>query len=203
MWPQMFRHQATWAHEMGHTFGLPHSTDASNDPYANVWDVMSGATGCTDGEHDSAIGQYPIADQLDRLGWIPGAAKVTAGDDAVTSVELKGLAQADGSGYLLARVPVQDSERYYTVEARVRTGYDVHTPADAVVIHAVDPADTDHPTHLVTHPGAPLNAIAGIWRPGQGSRTPAIASPSRLKPARRADIASRSGRAATSASRPP
>ena len=92
---------------------------------------------------------------------------MTAGEDAVTSVRTKGLAQADGTGYLLARVPAHDSERYYTVEARVRTGYDVHTPADAIVIHAVDPADTDHPAHLVTRPGAPLNAIAGIWRPGQ------------------------------------
>ena len=67
MWPQMVRHQATWAHEMGHTFGLRHSTDASNDPYANVWDAMSGATGCADGDHDSAIGNTPLP--TSSTGW--------------------------------------------------------------------------------------------------------------------------------------
>lgn len=159
MWPVWMHAMAAWAHEMGHSFGLDHSSDASGAAYANPWDVMSGFSGCP-------MPQYPIADQMDRLGWVSGERKVIAPQDGTITVDLQSPALSDDKGVELIQVPDETRAGYYTIEARARIGYDEQLPGAAVLIHHVDPADTDHPAHLVAHPGEPLTAAAGMWRPG-------------------------------------
>ena len=58
-----------------------------------------------------------------------------------TAFELAALAlpPTTGNRFLLAKIPIGGTaDHFYTVEARVRAGYDRHLPADAVVIHEVD-----------------------------------------------------------------
>jgi hypothetical protein len=123
------------AHEMGHSFGLTHSTDEDGDEYGNTWDVMSVAGYCA-GESDfGVLTQEPIAFNKDLLGWIPPERKFRSpGREARTIV----LDAADGgTGYLIAEVPLGRS-RMYTVEARVRAGFDDALSTSGVLIHEVD-----------------------------------------------------------------
>jgi hypothetical protein len=159
MWPAWMHAMPAWVHEMGHSFGLDHSSDASGSAYANPWDVMSGFSGCP-------TPQYPIVDQMDRLSWITGERKVVAPQDGTITIDLQSPAMNDGKGVQVIQAPDETGTGYYTVEARARIGYDEQLPGAAVLIHYVDPADTDHPAHLVSHPGEPLTAAAGMWRPG-------------------------------------
>jgi hypothetical protein len=165
--PGWMRNLSAWAHEMGHVFGLDHSSDSSNGPYVNPWDIMSGMGGCACGSEIDSIPQFPIADDLRRLGWIDAAREVVVGTQRELAVDLAPLSRREAHGALLIRIPSPQDGRYYTVEARARAGYDEHLPGDAVIIHGVDPACPDHPAHLVTHPGEPLTAAAGMWRAGE------------------------------------
>ena len=98
---------------------------------------------------------------------MPGARRLVVTADGATTADLQPLANRGAGGYLLVQIPTGASGHFYTVEARARLGYDEDIPAAAVLIHRVDTGDADHPAHLVTHPGEPLTAAAGIWRPGE------------------------------------
>lgn len=167
MWPAWLRSEAAWAHEMGHVFGLPHSSDPSGVDYANVWDVMSGFTGCACGHDHNSVPQHPIAYQLDRLGWIPAAKKYAASSEGEASIRLERTSQPASGDYLMAQVPTVSADIYYTVEARGRVGFDEHIPGAAVLIHEVDRKRPDQPARLVVAPNAgPLTAASGMWLPG-------------------------------------
>ena len=61
------------SHEMGHAFGLPHSSGNYDQVYDNRWDVMSDTwTDCarsTDPTYH-CLGQHTISSHKDMLGWI-------------------------------------------------------------------------------------------------------------------------------------
>ena len=90
-----------------------------------------------------------------------------AAPQGTATLELAALANPETQGYLLAQIPIAGVlERFYTVEARLRVGYDRALPADAVLIHEVDPT-RDPPAKLINHLGdGDTRAAAGIWQPG-------------------------------------
>ncbi|MEM8996594.1 MAG: hypothetical protein AAGF23_17550, partial [Acidobacteriota bacterium] len=58
--------------------------------------------------------------------------------DSTTTLTLDHTALAGGANDKIAVIPIDDS-RWYTVEARVRSGdYELRLPGDAVIIHEVD-----------------------------------------------------------------
>jgi M6 family metalloprotease-like protein len=158
--------QATVAHEMGHTFRLAHSSDHSGELYSNPWDVMSTCGYCRVDPRYGVIAQHPIAYQKDQLGWIPPELKYMAQPGSTAHITLERLAQPQTNDYLMAVVPFTDSsDRYYTVEARRRVGYDRNLPADGVVIHRIDPHSCPAAVVLAHEtPGGVL--IRSAWRPG-------------------------------------
>ncbi|HEX9697697.1 MAG TPA: choice-of-anchor D domain-containing protein [Actinomycetota bacterium] len=142
-------------HEMGHGFGLPHSSAlpyaGPNDDYHSRWDVMSTGfwnAGAPYAPYNS-VGTGTIAYHKDKLGWVSASRKFTPASGSLTTITLWPLADAapTGSQYLMAQIPIGATSRFYTVEARKkRSGeyYDGGVPADAVLIHEVDttrPAD--------------------------------------------------------------
>jgi len=181
LWPGWYHNQAIWAHEMGHTFGLKHSSVGSGNGYGNgygnMWDVMSVDGPCRTEPPYGRIGQHPIAYQKDILGWIPAERIFGAKPDSQATITLEQTAAPATRGYLLAQIPIGDlsvgaGRHYYTVEARRRTGYDASLPGDGVIIHEVD-LDGDLPVRPVnTAPGGNVfrgatTGSAARWTPGQ------------------------------------
>jgi subtilisin-like proprotein convertase family protein len=165
--PWAFNNIATVGHEMGHGFGLPHSTNKWSDPYANRWDVMSDTkTDCillTNPVY-GCLPQHTIGHHKDLLGWIPAEKKFTFGGGE-TTINLERIAQPQANNnYLLAKIPI-DATRFYTVEVRQKIGYDVRVPVEGVVIHRVDPSLND-PAYVIDADGDG-NTVDAAWLVGQ------------------------------------
>ena len=171
-------HAAIWAHEMGHTFGLLHSSGpyGQDDPpsspttYDSAWDVMSGGGVCRlrDPEY-GCIGVHTIAYHKDFLGWIPPARKYVAPRNSTRTITLERLAKPGSDGYLLAQIPIGDSGTdFYTVETRLFAGYDDEIPDEAIVIHKVDTTRADRLAQVVDvdNNGDPNDAGA-MWTVGE------------------------------------
>jgi M6 family metalloprotease-like protein len=133
------------AHEMGHGFGLPHSTAIDwTAVYDNAWDVMSwdryNCAAATDPTY-GCIPQHTISYHKDLLGVIPEPQKMTVATGTSATVILEDLAAPASTNYQMVKIPIKGSAtNFYTVEARRHNGYDAKLPGEAVIIHNVDKA---------------------------------------------------------------
>ena len=85
------------------------------------------------------------------------------------TITLEQLAQPGSEGYLMAEIPIGDSDTdFYTVETRLFVGYDDEIPDEAVVIHKVDTTLADRLAQVVDidNNGDPNDAGA-MWTPGE------------------------------------
>lgn len=139
------------AHEMGHGFGLPHSSGNYGKTYDNQWDVMSDTwTNCPNSSNPTygCLSQHTISYHKDILGWIPANQKFTYLGGSAT-ITLEQLAVPQSGNYLMAQIPIGGSStHFYTVEVRKKAGYDVQLPGQAVIIHEVDTTRIA-PAHVV------------------------------------------------------
>jgi M6 family metalloprotease-like protein len=130
-------------HEMGHGFGLPHSSGAYGQTYDNAWDVMSwdrfNCAAATDPTY-GCIAQGTISYHKDSiLGVIPAGQKFTVPLGSSTTITLEQLALPATANYKMAQIPIGGSStHFFTVEARRLTGYDSKLAGAAVIIHEVD-----------------------------------------------------------------
>jgi hypothetical protein len=134
-------------HEIGHTLGLPHSTDdatpdaAHEHAYTSAIDVMSNSAAPRDTDPARRHGPATIAANLLALGWMPtSAAAVVPAAGAAVSLSPSVL------GKVAVAVVALDAFRLLTVELLVPAGYDDHLPAAGVAVHLVDqsPAACGH-----------------------------------------------------------
>lgn len=134
------------SHEMGHGFGLPHSTAIDwTSVYDNAWDVMSwDRYNCGTGSvhRDATYGcmaQHTISPYKDLLEIIPDTKILTLIPGMSVTVDLDDLAAAPSTGYHMIKIPIGTSAfSFYTVEARRHTGYDAKLPGEAVIIHEIE-----------------------------------------------------------------
>ncbi|MEO8609359.1 MAG: hypothetical protein ABI690_15815 [Chloroflexota bacterium] len=154
--PPWGQEYSTLGHEMGHGFGLPHSSGpASNPPqgylsiYISDWDIMSNSSGAFV-QNNGAYGYTPpgtIGYHVDLAGWMPSAQKaviVPGRPNTITLEQLRATpASLPANTYLMAQIPITGSAtHFYTVEVRAHTSYDVNipyfVPSAVVLIFEVD-----------------------------------------------------------------
>jgi M6 family metalloprotease-like protein len=159
---------STWAHETGHSLGLPHSSGPYGETYDSRWDVMSGG-----GTKDPALGTWvaphTIAFHKDLLGWIPAARKYVAAPGSSATFELARDAIPGAEGYQMAQIPISGSSVFYTVEARRYAGYDAigRLPSEAVLIHRVNLADGVRAKVVDPDGNLDPNDAGAAWTPGE------------------------------------
>lgn len=141
--PWGYGNQGVMAHEMGHGWGWPHSSGPYGATYDSRWDVMSNIWDSCPPEDPTygCVGQGTISYHKDLAAWVPSTRRFVPAFNTVTTIEIDRLNQPGSSThYLMARIPIPGSSRFYTVEARRFAGYDGvdKIPAEAIVIHHVD-----------------------------------------------------------------
>ncbi len=175
--PWGYSNVAVIAHEMGHGFGLPHSSGPYGLVYDNRWDVMSDTwSGCSGAAYSATygcLGQHTISYHKDILGWIASAKRYVATAGSEATITLERLALPQTANYLMAKIPISgSSSHYYTVEVRQKAGYDVKLPspsgtAPVVIIHEVNTAWPED-AHVLDPDGNGNTGDAGaMWVAGE------------------------------------
>ncbi|NOZ95388.1 MAG: hypothetical protein GXP47_11730 [Acidobacteria bacterium] len=139
--PWGYENVCVMSHEMGHGFGLPHSCFNPSTGYDNAWDVMSDTWSFTTMDPVYGhMGQHTIVYHKDvLLGWLQESDRVQIPVGNSDTVTLERMAQPTNRHPKSLRVPIAGSTtHFYTAESRMRAGYDIGTPGDAVIIHEVD-----------------------------------------------------------------
>ena len=169
--PSAFGDQWRMAHEMGHGFGLPHSSGPYAATYDSQWDPMSAGGTCSPRDSSyGCVGVHTISYHKDKLGWIPAGRKYLASGPSNATINIERFGQPlSGNNYLMAQIPIDGAaNRFYTVEARLFAGYDGQVPGEAIVIHEVNIPRGDRAARVVDsdNNGDPNDAGAR-WTPGE------------------------------------
>jgi reprolysin-like metallo-peptidase family M12B len=138
-------------HEIGHTLGLPHSTDAAGSAerehgYSSALDVMSNSAAPRDVHPARRHAPATIAANLLALGWLPpSAAAVVPADGADITLTPSDLGRDEPPSGGSSRPRSQevavialDRYRLLTVELLVPAGLDDHLPEAGIAVHLVD-----------------------------------------------------------------
>jgi M6 family metalloprotease-like protein len=165
-WMASWAGHSVYAHEMGHSFGLPHSSGPYAATYDSRWDVMSNSYIQSAG--GQWIGQHTMIYHKNILGWIPAAQRYLAANGSQQTLLLnRSELPGTTANYQMAQIPLPGGE-FYTVEVRRKVGYDTGLPDEGVIIHRVRPTLPDRAAQVVDadNNGNP-NDQGAIWLPGE------------------------------------
>jgi len=95
------------------------------------------------------LGQHTIAFHKNMLGWITPTLIYTVTPFSQAVITLTNIAAPVPGRYLMVRLPQGSPNRFKTIEARRRIGYDTPLPGDAVIIHDVDTTRRDRQAQVV------------------------------------------------------
>lgn len=139
-------------HEMGHGFGLPHSFSGNPDfEYGDGWDIMSFATTTPlfNIQFKGATGVASIglnARNLEALGALPESRvlSISQSDFSYTcKIDPLNQIPMGNHGYYVVKIlpnatqPYRSNGSSFTIEYRIKSGWDKAIPQNAIIIHEV------------------------------------------------------------------
>ncbi len=156
-----------FAHEMGHGFGLHHSSGPYDTPYDSDWDIMSNTSNCRNYDPTfGCIAVNTISYHKAKLGWIPQSRIYIANNSTVT-IDLYPLHSMTEDGYMMVKIPL-GVDSFYTIEYRRQLSYDAGIPGSAVIIHKVDESLPDRQAQVVDPDNNhDPNDSASMWHVGE------------------------------------
>jgi M6 family metalloprotease-like protein len=158
-------------HEMGHGYGMKHSTAPNGQLYSNQWDVMSDALSNCSNSYDSifsCLGQHPISFSKDMVGWLASERKMTVNQGVMETVLIERLAQPVSNGILMVTIPINgQTDKFYTVEVRKKIGYDKKLPGEGVVLHKIDKTKQVMAEVIDFDNNNNTGDEAAVWTPGE------------------------------------
>ncbi|MFL5578837.1 MAG: putative Ig domain-containing protein [Gemmatimonadaceae bacterium] len=127
------------AHEVGHNFGLGHTSGGNGTPYDSQWDVMSYAGFYHAPDGKTILPAHTLAWQKNFLGFIPPERYVVVAPGTTTLRVERSALPADNADALMVVVPVPGAagQEYYTIEVRggPGSGYDAGIPEASVLVN--------------------------------------------------------------------
>lgn len=164
---------STIAHEMGHTYGWPEHLYGAGREYNDPWGVMGNTCGPPHVPRPACMPRHPVAAHKVLAGWTrPREVTVRPGERYRGRIER--LALPTGEAPLVALIPIRGDEyTVYTVEARLKAGWDRNLLGEGVIIHRVEhlyhTVDFQRTEVVARQPGNYTRAdvAATIWSPGE------------------------------------
>jgi M6 family metalloprotease-like protein len=140
-------------HEVGHQFALGHVSPGYNNPFALMAKLLPG--------HLCAWSKMrPSVD------WLPTANMETVNPGSIETHTVQPLENIPlGSDVFVIKVPITDN-RYYMVEVRRLTGYDIWMPDEGVIIYLVN-EDRGSPIDLMDSKTSTVTLNDAPWDVGE------------------------------------
>lgn len=176
MWNMDWARSGTVWHELGHSFGLPHSSGPYGAVYDARWDVMSSSsTGSFLNADFGRAGSHFLAYHKDRLGLIPDSTKVEVMSGTWSGLlEAHSAPLATAQGKQLITVPLTHfrSGAQLLIEARARVGLDRSIPGEGVVISTVDNGRAEQAQVVDVDGNGDVNDAGAVFTLGEGYEHP-------------------------------
>lgn len=176
MWNMDWARSGTVWHELGHSFGLPHSSGPYGAVYDARWDVMSSSsTGSFLNADFGRAGAHFLAYHKDRLGLIADSAKLEVMSGSWSGLlEAHSAPLATAQGKQLITVPLTHfrSGAQLLIEARTRTGLDRSIPGEGVVISTVDNSRAEQAQVVDVDGNGDVNDAGAVFTLGESYEHP-------------------------------
>lgn len=168
-------------HEIGHSVGIPHSTNQYFDPdsvvsYGNPYDVMS-SWYCDHPDINLCVPPHTVSYYKSALKrWIPDTRVYRpvyeAGtQDSQATVTIDRISRSPlvlNPGKLMAQIPIGSTNtHFYVAEARRRVGFDANVLGEGIVIYKID-TGVYAQASLIDGDGNHFEYDGGVfWVPGE------------------------------------
>lgn len=147
-------HSNMIAHEMFHTYGLPHSFNVAQEAYKDGYDIMGGIPNYSYNGTFARTGVGLHAYWRSKLGFLPSHRRLVLNRGSSTKTKKVTLAAVDrpeSNGVLLAEIRNSNGNKVL-VELREKRGWDRNIPKTAVLVRRAyshpNPEDSREVTYL-------------------------------------------------------
>jgi M6 family metalloprotease-like protein len=166
-----YQEQHVYAHEMGHGFGLPHSSGDYGLDYDSQWDVMSNGAKNVDPTYGK-IAPHTIGDYKDYINLFGPNRVVYQYDLTVPKTfDLERMAQpvstTNPQVIYLVSPNASSTQRVFTLESRMFAGYDVNLPGEAVIAHNINYGRDNWAQVLDVDQNGNPNDSGAMWTAGE------------------------------------